>query len=95
MPSLFKKQNGGKSRLTFPVGLEVAIDGGWLDLTSSAGASMDRKGSGWVAKWVKVMGPWAHGDVDTLGIVPCSFHSQQGRRTWVHGHVVVIRAGTV
>lgn len=61
----------GKRRLTFPVRLEVAVDRGWLDLAPSAGAPMHRKGCGGVAKSLKVMGSWTHGDVDTLGIVTC------------------------
>lgn len=85
----------GKSGLTFPVRFEVPVHRGWLDLAAAAGASVQRKGSGWVAQSVKVMRPWAHGDVDTLGTVPCSLHGQQGRGAWIHGHVVIFRIGTV
>lgn len=85
----------GKSGLTFPVRFEVAVDRGWLDLTRSAGASVHRKGYRRVAELVKVMGPWAHGDVDTLGIITCSLHGQQGGGTWIHGHVVVFGIGAV
>lgn len=84
-----------KSRLTFPVRFEVAVDRGWLDLSPSAGASVHRKGCRGVAKRVKVMGPWAHGDVDTMGIIACSVHGQQGGGTWIHGHVVVFRTGAI
>ena len=59
--------------------LEVVIDQGWLDHAPLAGDSMNRKGCRWVALWAKVMGHCTLGDV----------------RTWVYGHIFVIRDGTV
>lgn len=88
-PGHCTEKGQGKSGRTFPVRFEVAVDGGRLDLTPPAGASVHRKGCRGVAKRVKVMGPWAHGDVDTLGIVACSLHGQQGGGAWIHGHIVV------
>lgn len=85
----------GQNRLTFPVRLEVAVDRGGLDLTPSAGASVHRKGCRRVAKRVQVMGPRAHGDVDTLGVITRTLHGQQARGTWIHGHVVVFGVGAV
>ena len=34
----------GETGLTLPVRFEVAVDRGWLDLTPSAGASVQREG---------------------------------------------------
>lgn len=81
--------------LTFPVRFEVAVDWGGLDVAPSAGASVHRKGCRGVAKRVKVMGPWAHGDVGALGMVTSSLHGQQAGGAWVHGHVVVLRIGAI
>lgn len=84
-----------QSGLTFPVRFEVTVDGGWLDLAPSIGASVHRKGCGGVAKRVEVMWSRTHGDVDTLGIITCSLHGQQAGGTWIHGHVVVFRIGAI
>lgn len=88
-PEMGRRRGG----LTFPVWFEVAVNRGRLDLTPSAGASVHRKGCRGVAKGVKVMGPWAHGDVEALGIITCSL--QQGGGTWIHGHVVVFRIAAI
>lgn len=94
-PWTLSRDGTGESGLTFPVRFEVAVDRGWLDLTCSAGASVHRKGGRGVAKWVEVMGTWAHGDVDTLGIITCSLHGQEGGGTWIHGHIVVFGIGAI
>lgn len=65
-PGRCPEMGPGKIGLTFAVRFEVAVDGGWLDLTPPAGASMHRKGCCRVAEGVKEMGSWAHGDVDAL-----------------------------
>lgn len=85
----------GKSGLTFAVRFEVAVDGGWLDLTPPAGASVHGKGCRGVAERVKEMGPWAHGDVDALGVVTGSLRGQQDGGAGIHGHVVVFGIGAV
>lgn len=92
MTVLFLRSSG--AAFAFWSGLWLWLTG-WLDLTPLAGALVHRKSYRRVAKLIKVMGLWAHGDVDTLGIISCSLHGQQCGGTWIHGQVVVFGIGAI
>ena len=44
VPEEYPELGWGNRGLTLPVRFEVAVDRGWLDLTPSAGASVQREG---------------------------------------------------
>lgn len=86
--------------LTFPVGLEVAIDRRRCDVAEAAGPVAQRGAAalaggqrGRETREVKVVRPGAHGDVHVLGTV--GLGGAQRRRAGVHGHVVVVRVAAV